>query len=257
MARRLDGKVAIVTGAARGIGAASAKRLAENGCAVVCVDVDEAGVRAVANEIDTGGGRACPLVADVSSERGNREMVACARASFGGLDVLHANAAVQRIARIENTGSDDWQALFRANLYGVGLGVEHALPALRERGGGSVIITASVLGIVGDPDLPAYGAMKGGLRALCRSLAAAHGPENIRVTTVCPGDVETPMLQEFFDSQPDPADARRRMLDHYPMRRFAAPRDVANVVVFLASDDAAYLTGIDICVDGGLLAQVY
>jgi len=257
MERRLDGKVAIVTGAARGVGAASAARLAQDGCAVVCVDRDEAGVRAVAERIEAAGGRARALAADVATADGNRAAVACAGDAFGGLDVLHANAAVQRVARLEETGEDDWGQLLRTNLHGVGLGVEHALPALRARGGGSVIITASVLGIVGDPDLPAYGATKGGLRALCRSLAAAYGPENVRVTTICPGDVETPMLEEFFERQPDPSEARRRMLERYPLRRFAAPRDVANVVAFLASDDAAYLTGIDVCVDGGLLAQVY
>ncbi len=143
------------------------------------------------------------------------------------------------------------------NLRSVYLGVRHALPHLREGGGGSVIMTASVLGIVGDPDLPAYGAMKGGLRALCRSLAAAHGPENIRVNTICPGDVETSMVREFFAYQPDPEAARRELTERYPLRRFATPRDVANVAVFLASDDANYLTGIDIVVDGGLLARIY
>lgn len=257
MERRSEGKVAVVTGAGRGIGAASAARLAEDGCAVVCVDVDEGAVHAVASAIEAAGGRARALVADVATAAGNRELVACARTVFGGLDVLHANAAVQRIARVEATSADDWDALLRTNLRGVGLGVAHALPALRERAGGSVILTASVLGIAGDPDLPAYGATKGALRALCRSLAAAHGPENVRVNTVCPGDVETPMLHEFFARQVDPEAARRRILERYPLGRFAAPEDVANVVAFLASDDAAYVTGTDLRVDGGLLAAVY
>jgi len=143
------------------------------------------------------------------------------------------------------------------NLRGAFLGIKACLPAMRGRGGGSIVITASLLGIVGDPDLPAYGAAKGGLRAMCRSLATSLGPENIRVNTICPGDVETPLLQEFFDFQPDPAAARKEVTDRYPLRRFAAPRDVANVAVFLASDEASYLTGIDVVVDGGLLARIY
>jgi len=136
----------------------------------------------------------------------------------------------------------------------VGLGIKWSLPELARRGG-SVIMTASLLGLVGDPDMPAYGAMKGGLLAMCRSLAAAHGPENIRFNTICPGDVETPMLADFFDHQP--AGTRERILEHYPLRRFPQPEDIANLVAFLASDDAAYLTGIDIPIDGGLLAQFY
>lgn len=149
---------------------------------------------------------------------------------------------------------EDWDALYRANLRGVGLGIKWSLPELARRGG-SVIMTASLLGLVGDPDMPAYGAMKGGLLAMCRSLAAAHGPENIRFNTICPGDVETPMLADFFDHQP--AGTRERILEHYPLRRFPQPEDIANLVAFLASDDAAYLTGIDIPIDGGLLAQIY
>jgi NAD(P)-dependent dehydrogenase (short-subunit alcohol dehydrogenase family) len=128
---------------------------------------------------------------------------------------------------------------------------------MRARGGGSIVITASLLGITGDPDLPAYGATKGGLRAMCRSLAASLGPDNIRVNTICPGDVETPLLKEFFDFQPDPAAARKQITDRYPLGRFAEPRDVANAAVFLGSDDACYLTGIDILVDGGLRARIY
>jgi NAD(P)-dependent dehydrogenase (short-subunit alcohol dehydrogenase family) len=254
---RLKGKVAVVTGAARGIGAATASRFCAEGAAVICVDIDGDAVETTAKRLAEAGGTADAVQADVSTREGNERMVAHALAAYGGLDVVHANAAVQRIARLEETSDNDWDALFSVNLRGVGLGVRAALPALRDRGGGSVIVTASVLGIVGDPDLPAYGAMKGGLRSLCRSLAAAHGPENIRFNTICPGDVETPMLEEFFASQPDGAAARERILQCYPLRRFATPEDVANVAVFLASDEAAYLTGIDITVEGGLLAQVY
>jgi NAD(P)-dependent dehydrogenase (short-subunit alcohol dehydrogenase family) len=255
--RRLEGRVAIVTGAGGGIGRATALRLASEGASVACVDIAAANAEATAAAVVAAGGTAAALAIDVSTRAGNEAMVADTVAAFGAIDVLHANAAVQRMGQLDQSSDDDWDALYRTNLLGVGLGITAALPHFRARGGGSVIMTASLLGIVGDPDMPAYGAMKGGLRAMCRSLAAAHGPENIRFTTICPGDVQTPMLDEFFDHQPDPDDARARVLQHYPLRRFAQPEDIANLVAFLASDDAAYLTGIDIPIDGGLLAQIY
>jgi NAD(P)-dependent dehydrogenase (short-subunit alcohol dehydrogenase family) len=253
----LTGKVAIVTGAARGIGAACSARLAGQGAAVVCVDVlsDQLGEKVEA--ISAAGSQAIAVTADVATAEGNELAVEAAIESYGGLDIFHANAAVQHIGRIDAASLDAWDQMQQVNLRGAYLGARAAIPRLRDRGGGCVIFTASLLGLVGDPDMPAYGAMKGGLIALCRSLAAAHGPENIRVNTVCPGDVETEMVSEFFAFQPDPEAARRAITERYPLRRFARPVDVAAAVAFLASDDAGYITGIDLVVDGGLLARIY
>jgi len=253
---RLDGKVAVVTGAGRGIGAAIAQRFASGGASVVCADIDGQSAQRTQATIEAAGGAGRAVEADVSTRAGNRAMMDAAL-ELGGLDILHANAAIQVMGRLEDTSEADWDALHAANLRGVYLGIREALPHLRARGGGSIIITASLLGIVGDPDMPAYGAMKGGLRALCRSLAAAHGPENIRCNTICPGDVETAMGADFFAHQADPEAARAEVLERYPLRRFATPDDVANVALFLASDEASYLTGIDVVVDGGLLARIY
>lgn len=253
----LDGKTAIVTGAGRGIGEASAIRFAEAGASVVCVDIDGETAEQTASTIEGQGGRAVAVHADIASDEGNRRMVETAVERFGGLDALHANAAIQVLGPLESTTPEEWDRLHAVNLRGVFLGAKHAIPALRRRGGGAIVITASLLGIVGDPDLAAYGAMKGGLRSLCRSMATAYGPEGIRVNTICPGDVETPLLKEFFDYQPDPEAARKEITDRYPLRRFAEPRDVANVAVFLASPGGSYVTGTDIVVDGGLLARIY
>lgn len=253
---RLAGKVAVVTGAGRGIGETTARRFAEEGATVVCADIDGGTANGTADRIAAAGGNAVGVEADVSTEAGNRAMIDAA-ADRGGLDILHANAAIQIMGSVEETTQNEWDALYATNLRGVHLGIREALPHLRRRGGGSIIITASLLGIVGDPDMAAYGAMKGGLRAMCRAIATAHGPENIRCNTICPGDVDTQMNIEFFEGQPDPEAARKEITDRYPLRRFATPADVANVAVFLASDEASYLSGIDIVVDGGLLARIY
>lgn len=254
---RLKGKIAVVTGAGRGIGEAIAVRFAQEGAGVACVDIDPKSVSETAGRIERRGGNALAVKADVSTEEGNRSMIEATVARFGGIDIFHANAAVQFLGLLEQTPTREWDRMHETNLRGAYLGIREALDPLRRRGGGSIIITASLLGMVGDRDLPAYGAMKGGLRALARAIAAAHGPENIRCNTICPGDVETTMNVEFFEHQADPEAARKAITDHYPLRRFASPQDVANVALFLASEEASYLTGIDIVVDGGLLARIY
>ena len=181
--------VAVVTGAARGIGEASALRLAEDGIAVVCVDID-ASVSQTAATIREHGGQALHVAVNLSRPDAHELVTQAAVDTFGGIDVYHANAGIQTIAPLEATTHADWDSLLGTNLKAVAFGIAAALPIMRERGGGSIIITASILGVVGDPNMPAYGATKGALRAFCRALASRHGVDNIRVNTVCPGDVE-------------------------------------------------------------------
>jgi NAD(P)-dependent dehydrogenase (short-subunit alcohol dehydrogenase family) len=252
----LDGKVVILTGAAGGIGTACAERYARDGASVVCTDRAES-VNELAARLTSEGFSAVAVVTDIATEAGNRSLVDAALTSFGRLDAIHCNAAIQIMGSVEQMTIEQWEQTQTTNLRAAFLASRAGIPAMREGGGGTIVFTASVLGLVGDPDLAAYGAMKGGLRALCRSLATAHGPENIRCNTICPGDVETPLVQEFLDFQDDPDAARRAITDRYPLRRFAQPADIAAVASFLASDDAAYITGTDILVDGGLLARVY
>lgn len=255
--QRLFGKSVIVTGAGRGIGRAISLRCAQEGATLVCGDVDGESAEQTAESIRSGGGSAVAVECDIGTADGNERLVDGAVRSFGKVDGLVANAATQHLGTLEATPIEAWERMERTNLRGVYLGIQSALGPLREVGGGSIVIIASVLGIVGDPDLPAYGAMKGGLRALTRAVATAHGPENIRCNTICPGDVATDMNDEFFDHQPDPVAARAAITDRYPLRRFAQPEDVAHAALFLISDEASYLTGIDLIVDGGLLARIY
>jgi len=254
---RLDGQSLLVPGAARGVGEAIAYRAAQEGAGVTAVDRDSAGLNALAERAKVESFEIQAIVADVSTSEGNTRAVAAAESRFGPLNTFIANAAIIRFADTLATTEEDWDAIHRVNLKGVHLGIQAALPSLRRSGGGSLVLLASVLGVVGDPLLPAYGAAKGGLRALCRSVAVAYGADNIRCNTICPGDVETEMMRAQFALEKDPSAARERILAHYPLRRFASPQDVANAAIFLASDQASYITGTDLVIDGGLLASCY
>ncbi len=251
---RLATKVAVVTGAGGGIGRAVARLFAAQGAEVVCVDRDQQKVVETVDLITGSGHRSFALVHDVTDARG---MIKRSLELVHRIDVLHANAAVQFIGDLEHTAPEAWDQMYEVNLRAIADSIRLIAPHMRGNGGGSIILTSSLLGLTGDPDLPMYGATKGALRSLCRSVAAALGPDQIRCNTICPGDVETDMVREFFDFQPDPAAARREIELHYPLRRIATPDDVANAALFLASEESAYITGTDIVVDGGLLARIY
>lgn len=254
---RLTDKVAVVTGAARGVGAAIVSRFAREGASVVAVDVLREPLEQTVEKIRSMGHNAIALEADISSRAGNSSAVQRAVSEYGGLDCFVANAAIQRFANLADTTSDLWDEVQSVNLKGAFLGCQAAIPELIRRGGGSLILTASVLGIVGDGDLAAYGAAKGGLRALCRSAAVAYGPQQIRCNTICPGDVRTPIFDDYIQRAQDPDAELRRLLGFYPLGRVASTEDVASAAVFLAADESAYVTGTDLIVDGGLLAKVY
>jgi NAD(P)-dependent dehydrogenase (short-subunit alcohol dehydrogenase family) len=242
----LKGQSLLVTGAARGIGEAIAYSAAREGARVTAVDQNSAGLNDLVEKAKLEDLEIQAIVTDVSTSEGNTHAVASAEKRFGSLNTFIANAAIIRFADTLATTEEDWDAIHRVNLKGVHLGIQAALPALRRSAGGSLILLASVLGVVGDPLLPAYGAAKGGLRAMCRSIAVAYGAENIR-----------DMMRQQFALEEDPAAARDRILARYALRRFASTQDVANAAIFLASDRASYITGTDLVVDGGLLAGCY
>jgi len=253
---RLDGKVAVVTGAASGIGRASAHALARAGASVVVADIDGDGAARVASEIEAEGGRAVPQRADVACEADVEAMLAAAVAHFGGLDVLHNNAAAtspELLAVDTDVASlslDVWNRVLATNLGGVMLGCKHAIPRMLARGGGSIVNTSSASGLVGDVVRAAYGASKAGVQSLTQYVATQYGKRGIRCNAIAPGVIETPALRANVAPEVVAIYERSHLTP-----RLGRAEDIASAVVFLASDEAAFVTGQILCVDGGLLAH--
>lgn len=254
---RLQAKVAIVTGHGSGIGQAIAARFAAEGAAVLGVDWNRAAGEQVTREIAQAGGTIVFHEADVSQESAVQGMIAACLERFGRLDILVNNAAVQYEVALHETTPLQWQRMIDVNLGGVFLGCKYAIPAMIAQGGGVIINMSSVMGLVADPKLAVYCATKGGILAMTRAIAIAYGRQGIRATCICPGDVDTPLNQVYFNSYPDPAAARATIEEHYPLGRIATPDEIARVAVFLASDDATFITGTHVLVDGGVLSKIY
>jgi NAD(P)-dependent dehydrogenase (short-subunit alcohol dehydrogenase family) len=253
----LRGRAALITGGGSGIGRASALTFAAEGARVVVVDWKPAAGRETVDLIRAQGQAAIFVEADVSQEADAERMVASAVEAFGRLDILFNNAAVQVFGTIPETSASDWHKVMDVNLKGIYLGCKYAIPQMISQGGGCIVNMSSALGLVGDPTLPAYGATKGGILAMTKSMAQAHGRQNIRVNCICPGDVETPLVKEYFDRQPDPAESRRQVASHYALGRIGRPEEIAQVAVFLASDESSFLTGTAVVADGGLTSRCY
>jgi len=247
VAGRLDGKVAVITGAASGIGRASARKFAAEGAHVVVADLDEAGGKAQADEV---GGLF--VRADVTSADDVQAMYAAAIERFGGLDVLFNNAGISPPDddSILETELDAWRRVQEVNLTSVYLCCKYGIPLLLEHGGGSVINTASFVAVMGAATSQiSYTASKGGVLAMSREMGVQFARQGVRVNALCPGPVNTPLLRELFAS--DPERAARRLV-HVPMGRFAEPEEIAAAASFLASDDASFITASTFLVDGGI-----
>lgn len=254
---RLAGKVAIITGSGSGIGRASALLFARKGAKVIVVDWNSPSADETVSLIETHGGDALAIHADVSSEADVQRMITTAINTYERLDVLLNNAAIQVFGKVAEMDVTDWHKVMDANLTGYFLTCKYAIPYMISGGGGSIVNISSILGLVGDPDMPAYGATKGGILAMTRSMAQAHGRDGIRANCICPGDVETPLVIEYFNQQPDPRAAREKVVANYALGRIATPEEIAYTALFLASEESAFITGAYIVVDGGLTARCY
>ena len=250
---RLQNKVALITGAASGIGRETALLFAQEGARVVVVDVnDDAGQETVAH-ILANGGEAVYVHADVSNASDCENMIRVAEELFGSLNVLFNNAGIMHAddSNAEVTKEDVWDLTMAINLKGVFLGCKYGIPALQRAGGGSIINTASFVALMGaaTPQI-AYTASKGGVLAISRELAVVHARENIRVNALCPGPLHTELLMNFLDTQ----EKKQRRLVHIPMGRFGQAKEMAQAALFLASDESSYMTGTEFVVDGGITA---
>jgi NAD(P)-dependent dehydrogenase (short-subunit alcohol dehydrogenase family) len=253
---QLEGKVAIVTGGASGIGAASAAALAREGANVVVTDLDEAGGRAVVDKIGNAGGEALFLHQDVTLEERWPAIIEAAEQRFGRLDVMVANAGIGILCKAVEMSLADWRRQTAVNLDGVFLSVKYAVPAMRRAGGGSIIIMSSVAGLRGSAGLAGYCATKGGVRLFAKAVAmeCAAAGDGIRVNTVHPGVIDTPIWTKLPASAGnnapiDPNDVARAGV---PLGKAGQAQDIANGVLFLASDASNYMTGSELVIDGGM-----
>lgn len=252
---RLEGKVAIITGGAGGIGKAAGELFAAEGADVLLVDLDETALRSACEDI--GSNRVSHLVADVTKAADNQAMMATAEERYGGVDIFLANAgiegAVQPIADYDEAMFDKVMAV---NVKGPFLGLQAAIPALCKRGGGSVIITSSVAGVGGTPGIGPYGASKHAVIGLMKTAAKECAPMKIRVNTVNPSPVETRMMRSLEQglSPDEPGSVKEQLMASIPLGRYAEPEDIAKVMLFLASDDSEFITGSVHMADGGYSA---
>lgn len=248
---RLANKVALISGAAHGIGAATAHLFTSEGAKVGLADIHEDNGQRLQSEIIDAGGQALFLRMDATREDDWQQTVATIVRRFGKLDILVNSAGIYRRANLEQTTVEEWDQVMSINVRGVFLGIKTAIPALRKTGGGSIINLSSVSGLVGGPYSTAYNASKGAVRLLTKSTAVQYAREGIRCNSVHPAPVETDMLKLVFPNE----QSRRERLAEIPMGRFGTAEEVAQALLFLASDESCYITGSELVIDGGLTAR--
>jgi NAD(P)-dependent dehydrogenase (short-subunit alcohol dehydrogenase family) len=251
----LRGRVAIVTGAGRGIGEAVVHRFAREGASVVAAQRSGEDGEAVVAAVTKNGGQAISIPTDVRDEASVEHLVGRTIETFGRLDVLVNNAGVGIRRTVTESTMAEWDEVMEPNVRGVFLCMKYGIRPMVERRSGSVINMASVASFVGFPRDAAYCASKGAVLMLTRQAALDYAPMGIRVNAICPGFIDTPMLRYYCDQQPDPDAAWQEVLAQHPMGRVGTPEDIAGAAVFLAGDDSTWVTGSTLTVDGGLLAQ--
>ena len=251
----MEDKVVVITGAAHGIGRATAAVFSAEGAIAVLADVEHAAAEEAAREIVAGGGKACAIDCNVSQGESVRRMVTLVMERFGRIDVLHANAAIQINKEAVEITEEDWDNLHGVNLRGVFLTCKYVIPVMRTQKKGAIVITSSGHAFATYPNCSAYAATKGGELAYMRGLALDYARDGTRVNCVIPGATDTRLVQGYINDSENPDETRKRLLESIPLRRLATPEEIGRAVLFLASDHAGYITGTSLAVDGGLLAQ--
>lgn len=253
MAGRLNGRAAIVTAGGAGIGAATARRFVQEGASVVVADISGRRAEEVAAGIQASGGRAVSLKMDAADPDGVQATIRLALDTYGRLDILFNNAGIAEIAPLEEYTLEGWNRVLAVTLTSVFLGIKYALPIMRQQGKGAIINTASISGTGGDYGMSSYNAAKAGVINLTRSVALENAPYNIRINCVCPGAIHTRVAQVLGRGQAE--EFCRLQAEAHPLGRMGEPEEIASTVAFLASDEASFITGAAIVVDGGVTAH--
>jgi NAD(P)-dependent dehydrogenase (short-subunit alcohol dehydrogenase family) len=254
---RFDKKRALVTGGASGIGRAIVERFVREGAAVAICDIQSGAARALASTLSAQGGHVIAIAGDVSQLDNAQRMVAEAVASLGGLEILINNAGIETVGSVTSANDEEWERQIAVNLNGVYRMSRFAIPEIIRAGGGAIVNIASVGGLVAVREFSAYGASKAAVVQLTRSMAADYAEYGIRVNCVCPGPVETPLLEracQRVQGSTDPAEVKRMYASLTLLKRIARPEEIASCVAFLASDEASYVTGAALVADGGFTA---
>lgn len=251
--KRLENKVAVITGAASGIGAATAKLFAREGAKVVIADLQEALADQTASDICQSGGEAIAITTDVTDRQQVQNLFNKATELYGCVNILHCNAGVLIVGSAETPSEEHWHKTLNVNLTGTYLCAKYGIPQLKKSPHSAMIITASVSGLMGEPDLMAYDTTKGGLVNLTRQLAVEYAKDGIRVNSVCPGWIDTPFNDPIYELTPFEESS---LGDVVPLARQGTPEEIATAVLFLASDEASYITGHNLVVDGGVTAKI-
>jgi NAD(P)-dependent dehydrogenase (short-subunit alcohol dehydrogenase family) len=249
---RFEGKVVLITGAGVGIGRAAAVRFAAEGARVAVNSLTPANGMETVRLLREAGGRGIYIQGDVSRSADARRMAEETVKAYGRLDILVNNAGIVIPGRVDNMSEEDWDQTMAVNLKGVFLVSKYAIPEMRKIGGGVIVHNASIVAIKGVKDRGAYTASKGGVWALTKAMAADYLAENIRVNCVCPGTVHTPSLERRIQAFPDPQTARADFVARQPMGRLGKDEEIAAAILFAASDEAAFMTGSAIAIDGGM-----
>jgi len=252
---RLEAKVALITGSGSGIGRAMALAFAAEGARIFAADVRGDDAEATATLVRDAGGEAGAREIDVTETAQVQAMVRACLHRFGRIDVLLNNAGIGSTQTVVDTPEELWESVFAVNVRGIFLGCKYTIPHMIEAGGGSIVNTASVAGLVGLKNRAAYCASKGAVVSLTRAIAADHVHQGLRCNCICPGTVDSPWVGRLLDAAPDPAAERAALVARQPMGRLGTPEEVARAAVYLASEDAAFITGSALVIDGGLTAQ--